>query len=132
MEPTPITILRYDAKHDMPENFVTVLVAGGLAHIGPDGLWYSGPGGGSDRRQLDWTPMWWAYLISFNDSTEDERSHKRTREALRRSDDATKRIEALEEQLERAIQRINALEALVLTSSAELANLGITLGEPIP
>ena len=76
-------------------------------------------------------------------------------EALRRSDDAMKRIEALEsrlwralaqfdlleeltippidaleEQLERAIRRINALEALVLTSSAELANLGITLANP--
>ena len=78
-------------------------------------------------------------------------------EALRRSDDVMKRIDALEgrlwralaqfdllqdltippidaleEQLERAIQRINALEALVLMSSAELANLGITLGEPSP
>ena len=51
-------------------------------------------------------------------------------QALRRSDDAMKRIEALEEQIERAIQRINALEALVLTSSAELANLGITLVNP--
>ena len=51
-------------------------------------------------------------------------------EALRRSDDAMRRIEALEEQLERAIRRINALEALVLTSSAELANLGITLANP--
>ena len=51
-------------------------------------------------------------------------------QALRRSDDAMKRIEALEEQIERAIQRINALEALVLTSSAELANLGITLANP--
>ena len=51
-------------------------------------------------------------------------------EALRRSDDALKRIEALEGQLERAIQRINALEALVLMSSAELANLGITLANP--
>ena len=51
-------------------------------------------------------------------------------EALRRFDDVLKRIEALEEQLERAIQRINALEALVLTSSAELANLRITLANP--
>ena len=76
-------------------------------------------------------------------------------EALRRSDGALRRIEALEsrlwralaqfdllqdltippidaleEQLERAIRRINALEALVLTSSAELANLGITLANP--
>jgi len=76
--------------------------------------------------------MWWAYLISFNDSTEDERSHKRTSEALRRSDDATKRIDALEEQLERAIQRINALEALVLTSSADVADLRIALGDPSP
>jgi len=130
MEPTPITILRYDAKHDMPENFVTVLVAGGLAHVGADGFWYAGSGGASDRRQLDWTPMWWAYLISFNDSTGDERSHKRTSEALRRSDDATKRIEALEEQLERAIQRINALEALASTASADVDELAVTLGEP--
>jgi chromosome segregation ATPase len=53
-------------------------------------------------------------------------------EALRRFDDALKRIDALEEQIARAIQRINALEALCLTSSAELANLGITLGDPSP
>jgi len=53
-------------------------------------------------------------------------------EALRRFDDALKRIDALEEQLERAIQRINALEALCFTSSAELANLGITLANPFP
>ena len=51
-------------------------------------------------------------------------------EALRRSDDAMKRIEALEDDLARAIRRTNALEALVLTSSAELANLGITLANP--
>ena len=51
-------------------------------------------------------------------------------EALRRSDDATKRIDALEEQLASALRRINALEALVLMSSAELANLGITLANP--
>jgi len=75
MEPTPMTILRYDTRRNMPENFVTVLVAGGLAHIGPDGLWYSGPGGGSDRRQLDWTPNWWAYLSALNDSTGDERDN---------------------------------------------------------
>jgi hypothetical protein len=78
-----------------------------------------------------------------------------TNQALRRSDDAMKRIEALEsrlwralaqfdllqdltippidaleEQLERALLRINALEALCLTSSAELANLRITLANP--
>jgi hypothetical protein len=78
-------------------------------------------------------------------------------EALRRGDDAMKRIEALEsrlwralaqfdlledltippidaleEQLERAIQRINALEALASTASAELANLRITLANPRP
>ena len=51
-------------------------------------------------------------------------------ETLRRSDDATKRIDALEEQLERALLRISALEALCLTSSAELANLRITLANP--
>ena len=51
-------------------------------------------------------------------------------EALRRSDDALKRIEALEDDLARAIRRINVLEALCLTSSAELANLGITLANP--
>ena len=51
-------------------------------------------------------------------------------EALRRSDDAMKRIEALEDDLARAIRRINVLEALCLTSSAELANLGITLANP--
>jgi len=132
MEPTPITILRYDAKHDMPENFVTVLVAGGLAHIGPDGLWYSGPGGGSDRRQLDWTPMWWAYLISFNDSTEDERSHKRTSEALRQSDDAIKRIEALEKQLERALGRIYTLGEIAWGLSVDVDELAVSLGEPSP
>ena len=78
-------------------------------------------------------------------------------EALRRSDDAMKRIEALEsslwralaqfdllqdltippidaleEQLERAIQRINALEALASTASAPLDELTVPLGEPIP
>ena len=78
-------------------------------------------------------------------------------EALRRSDDAMKRIEALEdllwrsiqqfellegltippidaleEQLAIALRRINVLEALALTSSAELANLRITLANPRP
>ena len=78
-------------------------------------------------------------------------------EALRRSDDAMKRIEALEsrlwralaqfdlleeltippidaleEQLERAIQRINALEALASTASAPIDELAVSLGEPIP
>ena len=78
-------------------------------------------------------------------------------DALRQSDDALKRIEALEsslwralaqfdllqdltippidaleEQLERAIQRINALEALASTASAPLDELTVPLGEPIP
>ena len=78
-------------------------------------------------------------------------------EALRRSDDAMKRIEALEsrlwralaqfdlleeltippidaleEQLERAIRRINALEALASTASAPIDELAVSLGEPIP
>jgi hypothetical protein len=53
-------------------------------------------------------------------------------EALRRFDDVLKRIDALEDDLARAIRRISALEALCLTSSAELANLGITLANPIP
>jgi hypothetical protein len=78
-------------------------------------------------------------------------------EALRRSDDVLKRIEALEsrlwralaqfdlleeltippidaleEQLERAIQRINALEALASTASAPLGELTVPLGDPIP
>ena len=76
-------------------------------------------------------------------------------EALRRSDDAMKRIEALEsrlwralaqfdllqdltippidaleEQLERAIRRINALEALVWDVSADVDELAVSLGEP--
>jgi hypothetical protein len=78
-------------------------------------------------------------------------------EALRRSDDVLKRIDALEsrlwralaqfdlleeltippidaleEQLERAIRRINALEALVWEASADIDELAVTLGEPIP
>ena len=76
-------------------------------------------------------------------------------EALRRSDDALKRIDALEsrlwhalaqfdlleeltippidaleEQLERAIRRINALEALVWDVSADVDELAVSLGEP--
>jgi hypothetical protein len=76
-------------------------------------------------------------------------------EALRRSDDAMKRIEALEsrlwralaqfdlleeltippidaleENLARALLRIGALEALVLTSSADVADLRIALANP--
>jgi len=53
-------------------------------------------------------------------------------EALRRFDDALKRIDALEEQLERAIQRINALEALASTASAPLDELAVPLGDPSP
>jgi len=78
-------------------------------------------------------------------------------EALRRSDDAMKRIEALEsrlwralaqfdlledltippidaleEQLDRAIQRINALEALASTASADVDEIAVPLGEPSP
>ena len=78
-------------------------------------------------------------------------------EALRRSDGALKRIEALEsrlwralaqfdlledltippidaleEQLERAIQRINALEAIASTSSTSVEELAVSLGEPSP
>ena len=78
-------------------------------------------------------------------------------EALRRSDDAMKRIEALEsslwralaqfdllqdltippidaleEQLERAIQRINALEMLVWDASADIDEIAVPLGDPSP
>jgi hypothetical protein len=53
-------------------------------------------------------------------------------EALRRSDDAMKRIEALEEQIARAIRRINVLEMLVWDASADVDELAVTLGEPIP
>ena len=53
-------------------------------------------------------------------------------EALRRSDDATKRIEALEDDLARAIRRINVLEMLVWDASADVDELAVTLGEPIP
>jgi hypothetical protein len=53
-------------------------------------------------------------------------------EALRRSDGATKRIEALEDDLARAIRRINALEALASTVSADVADLRIALGDPSP
>jgi len=52
--------------------------------------------------------------------------------ALRRSDDATKRIEALEDDLARAIQRINALEALASTASAPLDELAVPLANPCP
>jgi len=53
-------------------------------------------------------------------------------EALRRSDDALKRIEALEDDLARAIRRINVLEMLVWDASADVDELAVTLGEPIP
>jgi len=78
-------------------------------------------------------------------------------EALRRSDDAMKRIEALEsslwralaqfdllqdltippidaleDDLARAIRRINVLEMLVWDASADVDELAVTLGEPIP
>ena len=78
-------------------------------------------------------------------------------EALRRSDGALRRIEALEsrlwralaqfdlleeltippidaleEQLERAIRRINVLEMLVWDASADIDELAVTLGEPSP
>ena len=53
-------------------------------------------------------------------------------EALRRSDDATKRIEALEDDLARAIRRINVLEMLVWDASADVDELAVTLGEPSP
>ena len=53
-------------------------------------------------------------------------------EALRRSDGAMKRIEALEDDLARAIRRINVLEMLVWDASAEVDELAVSLGEPIP
>jgi len=53
-------------------------------------------------------------------------------EALRRSDDAMKRIEALEDDLARAIRRINVLEMLVWDASADVDELAVTLGEPRP
>ena len=53
-------------------------------------------------------------------------------EALRRSDDATKRIDALEEQIARAIRRINVLEMLVWDASADIDELAVSLGEPSP
>jgi hypothetical protein len=53
-------------------------------------------------------------------------------EALRRSDDALKRIEALEEQIARAIRRINVLEMLVWDASADVDELVVSLGEPSP
>jgi len=53
-------------------------------------------------------------------------------EALRRSDDALKRIEALEDDLARAIRRINVLEMLVWDASADVDELAVTLGEPSP
>jgi hypothetical protein len=53
-------------------------------------------------------------------------------DALRRSDDALKRIEALEDDLARALRRINALEALASTASADVDEIAISLGEPIP
>ena len=53
-------------------------------------------------------------------------------EALRRSDDATKRIDALEEQIARAIRRINVLEMLVWDASADVDELAVSLGEPRP
>jgi len=53
-------------------------------------------------------------------------------EALRRSDDATKRIEALEDDLARAIRRINVLEMLVWDASADIDELAVSLGEPSP
>ena len=53
-------------------------------------------------------------------------------EALRRSDDALKRIEALEDDLARAIRRINVLEMLVWDASADIDELAVSLGEPSP
>ena len=53
-------------------------------------------------------------------------------EALRRSDDALKRIEALEDDLARAIRRINVLEMLVWDASADVDELAVSLGEPSP
>jgi len=51
-------------------------------------------------------------------------------EALRRSDDALKRIEALEDDLARALRRINALEALASTASADVDEIAISLANP--
>ena len=53
-------------------------------------------------------------------------------EALRRSDDATKRIEALEDDLARAIRRINVLEMLVWDASADIDEIAVPLGDPSP
>jgi hypothetical protein len=61
-----------------------------------------------------------------------ETSMANANEALRRSDDALKRIEALEGQLERALRRINALEMLVWDASSDVDELAVSLGEPSP
>ena len=53
-------------------------------------------------------------------------------EALRRFDDAMKRIEALEEQLKRALRRIYALEAIALDLSADVDELAVSLANPSP
>jgi hypothetical protein len=53
-------------------------------------------------------------------------------EALRRSDDAMKRIEALEDRLDRAMQLIELLGRLTSTASADVAELRITLANPRP
>jgi predicted nucleic acid-binding Zn-ribbon protein len=51
-------------------------------------------------------------------------------EALRRTNDAMKRIEALEDNLASALRRINALEDLVWDASADIDELAVSLGEP--
>ena len=53
-------------------------------------------------------------------------------EALRRSDDALKRIEALEKQLERALGRIYTLGEIAWRLSADIDKLAVSLGEPSP
>ena len=51
-------------------------------------------------------------------------------QALRRYDDAMKRIEALEDDLARAIRRINVLEMLVWDASADVDELAVSLANP--
>ena len=61
----PITLHRHP-PHTAPKG-APVLVAGGVAMLKTDGLWYSGMTDEPFTRPCIWEPKWWAEIPQQND-----------------------------------------------------------------
>ncbi len=60
-------IKRISTKERMPEKYVPVIVAGGIAMLRASGKWYSGMEEPMFKRFLAWEPQWWAKIPIDND-----------------------------------------------------------------